>query len=193
MIGLLLAASLYTVKPGDTLWGIAGNQWPTVCEQNHISNCNLIYPGQQINTDRTTAYVSSSGDDDSDSDDNSARVSSGISSNSASPSGTLSCSGLQQLWDNAGGNPGASFMAAEIAMAESGGQQYATGPNGEEGYWQINPVNVGLATYDPLGNAKSAIVLSNNGGNWSAWTTYLTGAYQGLCLWQSWSLVVLLV
>ena len=53
-------------------------------------------------------------------------------------SGTLSCSGLEQLWTSAGGNPADAFMAAEIAMAESGGNQYALSPTDDYGYWQIN-------------------------------------------------------
>lgn len=97
-------------------------------------------------------------------------------------SGTLSCSGLESLWSAAGGRYGARFIAAEIAMAESGGRQYATGPVGERGYWQINPVNGSISTYDPIGNAKAAIILSYDGENWDAWTTYVTGAYIGRCL-----------
>jgi hypothetical protein len=174
MIGLLIAAHMYTVKAGDTLWGIVGNRWPTVCEQNHIRDCNLIYPGEAIDVSgvSTISYRSDTGDSDNS-------VSSGVS---RGISGTLGCSGLETLWINAGGNPGAAFIAAEIAMAESGGQQYATGPAGEEGYWQINPVNGSLATYDAYGNARSAIVLSLNGTDWSAWTTYTSGAYLGRCL-----------
>jgi nucleoid-associated protein YgaU len=38
----------YTVEAGDTLWGIAGQHWPTVCQDNGIPNCDLIYPGQVI-------------------------------------------------------------------------------------------------------------------------------------------------
>lgn len=91
--------------------------------------------------------------------------------------GTLGCAGLEALWDAAGGNPASQVTAADIAMAESGGNQYATGGVGEEGYWQINPVNTGMATYDPIGNAQSAIALSGNGTNWSPWTTYMSGAY----------------
>ena len=40
--------------------------------------------------------------------------------------GTLSCSGLEHLWVAEGGAPGAAFMAAEIATAESSGRQYST-------------------------------------------------------------------
>ncbi len=95
--------------------------------------------------------------------------------------GTLSCSGLEQLWDAAGGNPSHAFMAAEIAMAESGGNQYAHSPTDDFGYWQINASNGALATYNALGNAKSAIILSGNGTNWSPWTTYTAGLYVGRC------------
>lgn len=100
----------------------------------------------------------------------------------SAPHGTLGCSGLETLWIDAGGSHGSAFIAAEIAMAESGGNQYATGAAGEEGYWQINPVNAGLATYNPIGNARSAIILSRDGKNWTPWTTYISGAYIGRCL-----------
>ena len=99
--------------------------------------------------------------------------------------GTLSCSGLESLWESAGGSPGAAFMAAEIAKAESGGQQYSTDLNGgastDRGYWQINSVHGALSTYDAAGNARAAVRLSGNGTNWSPWVTYQTGAYQGQC------------
>ena len=100
---------------------------------------------------------------------------------SGSLSGTLGCSGLEQLWDAAGGNPSHAFMAAEIAMAESGGNQYAHSPTDDFGYWQINASNGSLATYNALGNAKSAIILSDDGTNWSPWTTYTAGLYVGRC------------
>jgi len=96
-------------------------------------------------------------------------------------SGTLSCSGLEQLWDSAGGNSADAFMAAEIAMAESGGNQYALSPTDDYGYWQINASNGSLATFDAYGNARSAIILSDDGTNWDAWTTYTSGAYAGKC------------
>ncbi len=96
-------------------------------------------------------------------------------------SGTLGCSGLERLWDAAGGNPAHAFMAAEIAMAESGGNQYAHSPTADFGYWQINASHGSLATYDAYGNARAAIIISSNGTDWSPWTTYNTGAYQGRC------------
>ena len=96
-------------------------------------------------------------------------------------SGTLSCSGLEQLWTSAGGNSADAFMAAEIAEAESGGNQYALSPTDDYGYWQINASNGALATFNAYGNARSAIALSDDGSNWNAWTTYRTGAYEGRC------------
>jgi LysM repeat protein len=96
-------------------------------------------------------------------------------------SGTLDCSGLEQLWTDAGGNPSDAFMAAEIAEAESGGNQYALSPTDDYGYWQINASNGALATFNAYGNARSAIILSDDGSNWNAWTTYHTGAYEGRC------------
>lgn len=41
----------YTVKPGDTLSGIGaqhGVSWQSIASANHLSNPNLIYPGQQL-------------------------------------------------------------------------------------------------------------------------------------------------
>ena len=102
-------------------------------------------------------------------------------SSSGGLSGTLSCSGLEQLWTSAGGNSADAFMAAEIAEAESGGNQYALSPTDDYGYWQINASNGALATFNAYGNARSAITLSDDGSNWNAWTTYRTGAYEGRC------------
>lgn len=103
----------------------------------------------------------------------------------AGSGGTLSCSGLEALWESAGGSPGAAFMAAEIARAESGGQQYATDDDGngsvDRGYWQINSIWGSGSTFDPAGNARAAVQISDDGTNWSPWVTYQTGAYQGQC------------
>ena len=99
--------------------------------------------------------------------------------------GTLSCSGLEALWESAGGSSGTAFMAAEIARAESGGREDATDLNGgmstDRGYWQINSIHGALSTYDPAGNARAAVQLSDDGTNWGPWVTYATGAYQGQC------------
>ena len=99
--------------------------------------------------------------------------------------GTLSCHGLESLWESAGGSSGAAFTAAEVAMAESGGRQYATDNNSngstDRGYWQINSIHGSLSTYGAYANARAAVQISSNGTDWSPWVTYNTGAYQGKC------------
>lgn len=113
-----------------------------------------------------------SGDHEPDGDGDESGTTPGTDNPAAhSGGGFLSYTGLENLWVSAGGNPGAEATAACIAEHESGGNQYATGPYGERGYWQINPVNGSLSTYDPYGNARAAIILSHNGSDWSAWTT----------------------
>ncbi len=112
-------------------------------------------------------------------------VASAAAMSAAGGGGTLSCSGLEALWESVGGSSGTAFMAAEIARAESGGQQYATDADGngtvDRGYWQVNSIHGALSTYDPAGNARAAVELSGDGTNWSPWVTYQTGAYQGQC------------
>ncbi|MCW2895466.1 MAG: LysM peptidoglycan-binding protein [Actinomycetia bacterium] len=95
--------------------------------------------------------------------------------------GMFSCSSLEQLWNQEGGSPAAALMAADIAMAESGGNPNAISPTNDFGLWQINGSNGSLATLNPFQNAKSAIDLSGNGTNWGPWTTYTSGAYSGKC------------
>jgi hypothetical protein len=102
---------------------------------------------------------------------------------STSFSGTLDCSQLEQLWDDAGGPSPDAFEAAEIARAESAGEQYAVDDdsNGTEdfGYWQINTVNYPVS-FNPLQNARDAVALHARDG-WSPWVTWQHGAEIGQC------------
>ena len=106
------------------------------------------------------------------------QVSGGATPTSA---GTYSCGGLEALWEEAGGSSGEAVMAAEIAMAESGGNPEAVSPTDDFGLWQINGSHGAEATLNPLGNARAAVDISGNGSNWGPWTTYVTGAYAGRC------------
>jgi LysM repeat protein len=172
-------ARSYTVQPGDTLSSIAqrfyGNtadwQWLYQANRSVIQNPNLIYPGQVLNVPYEPPTRSMT----------SAPAGSAVLTTSAALSGTLGCPGLEELWEQAGGSDAQAVTAASIAMAESSGQQYATGAAGERGYWQINPDHGSLSTYDPIGNAKAAVIISDDGTNWTPWTTYTTGAYLGRC------------
>jgi hypothetical protein len=141
---------------------------PAVTETESVSTSSSSSSSHRSSGDSSTVVVQSA-----------SQGSSGGSSGGLS--GTLSCAGLEQLWTSAGGNSADAFMAAEIAEAESGGNQYALSPTDDYGYWQINASNGALATFNAYGNARSAITLSDDGSNWNAWTTYRTGAYEGRC------------
>jgi LysM repeat protein len=171
----------YIVRPGDTLSSISLRTYGTAADalwiyqvnRSVIQNPNLIYPGQRLILPAHGPVSAAAGVPEVAHDD--------VLTSSAALSGTLSCAGLEELWEDAGGSPSEAVMAASIAMAESSGEQYATGPVGERGYWQINPNHGSLSTYAPLGNAQSAVIISDDGTNWTPWTTYNTGAYVGRC------------
>ena len=171
-------ARRYTVRPGDTLSSIAQRfyghaaDWRLLYQANRsvVHDPDMIFPGEVLKIPGRTARSTTS-----------TPATPTALTTSAIPSGTLSCHGLEQLWEKAGGSSAHAFMAAEIAMAESSGRQFATGPVGERGYWQINTNHGSLSTYDPLGNARAAVIISANGTNWHPWTTFTNGAYRGRC------------
>jgi LysM repeat protein len=179
----------YTVEPGDTLASIAqrfygsDSDWTWLYKANagEIANPNDIFPGEvlQIPSEVNGApvYTTSTGHTARHAKTDPATT----LTTSAIPSGTLSCDGLEDLWEDAGGASGEAVMAASIAMAESGGNQYALSPTDDYGYWQINASHGALATFNALGNAKAAVIISDDGTNWSPWTTYTSGAYYGRC------------
>ena len=90
---------------------------------------------------------------------------------------------LRNLWLNAGGNKGWSYVMAAIAMAESGGNPRAhnVDANGsvDYGLWQINSVHgySPQSSYNPQQNAKQAVSVFNSSGP-AAWSTYKNGAYK---------------
>jgi hypothetical protein len=162
----------YVVRAGQYLSEIAGSQcgnpadWQSLYDANRgkISDPDMIYPGERLVIDCSAG----------DPHQQQAVTVSALG-------GTLGCAQLESLWEQAGGSSAEAFTAAEIAMAESGGNQYATGTVGERGYWQINPDHGSLSTYDPLGNARAAVILSDDGRDFSPWTTYTGGLYVGRC------------
>jgi len=180
------ASRTYRVRSGDTLSGIAkrfyGNParwtWIYAANRSKIHNPNSIYAGEQL----TIPSHAPAGATSYSPRHAKKQQSTVLTSSAKKLSGNLSCSGLEALWKAAGGAPGSAFIAAEIAMAESGGRQYAHSPTNDFGYWQINGGHgPAMATYNPIRNAKAAIAISSNGHNWRPWTTYVTGAYHGRC------------
>ena len=178
------ATRTYTVRPGDTLSSIAqrfyGNPadwtWLWHVNESVVHNPNSIYVGEVLKVPadppaNAASYAPKH-----------AKTGTTLTTSATHLSGTLSCSGLEALWEAAGGSHAEAFMAAEIAMAESGGNQYALSPTDDYGYWQINASHgPAMATFNPIGNAKAAIAISGDGTNWGAWTTYTSGAYAGRC------------
>ena len=177
------AARTYTVRSGDTLSSIAEHyyhnsadwRWIYAANRSKISDPNSIYVGETL----TIPYSAPSGTTAYTPRHAKATV---LTSSSSKLSGTLGCAGLEALWESAGGSHAEAFIAAEIAMAESGGRQYAYSPTNDYGYWQINGSHgPALATFNAYGNARAAVIISNNGRNWYPWTTYTSGAYRGRC------------
>jgi LysM repeat protein len=198
----------YRVRSGDTLSEIAGRyygnpgDWQYLYHENAktISNPDVIYVGESIfvpaaapANSALTGYVPRHAKPAPApavhvaSKNSSTQVTSRPAGGTAdvvaqsAPQGHYSCSALEGLWEQAGGTPAHAFMAAEIAMAESGGNPNAISPTDDFGLWQINGSNGALATLNPVQNAKSAIALSADGTNWGPWTTYHSGAYSGRC------------
>ena len=157
-----------------------GRPATTVAEQAHttavVHNPNRLYVGEvlKIPSDPPANAASYA--------PKHAKTATTLTSSATRLSGTLSCSGLEALWEAAGGSHAEAFMAAEIAKAETGGNQYALSPTDDYGYWQINASHgPALATFNAIGNAKAAIAISDDGHDWAPWTTYVDGAYAGRC------------
>lgn len=92
---------------------------------------------------------------------------------------------LEQLWINAGGPSSVAYIAAAIALAESGGCTSAlnlTDNNGTQtsvGLWQVSN---GTHSYPSAwntatGNAAEAVAKYKGAGGFSPWGTYTSGAY----------------
>jgi hypothetical protein len=197
-----LPPATYTVQPGDTLSRIAGrvcgdpDDYWALAYNNGVRDPNLIYANQVFKVAcqaAAQAIADTYGLAGSSPSSPPVQVVSHAAVGPApaqpvpqeavvtSVSGTYSCSALEALWDQAGGNPGDAFTAAEIAMAESGGNPSAISPTDDWGLWQVNASNGALATLSPSGSAHSAVVLSDDGTNWNPWTTYTHGLYEGRC------------
>jgi LysM repeat protein len=179
------ASRTYTVRPGDTLSAIAERfyhnsadwQWIYQANRSVVRDPNAIYVGESLKIPYRAPTTTSSY-----TPRHAKAKATVLTSSTSRLSGTLGCSGLEALWEAAGGSHAEAFTAAEIAMAESGGRQYAYSPTNDYGYWQINGSHgPALATFNAYGNARAAIIISDNGRNWYPWTTYTSGAYHGRC------------
>jgi LysM domain len=174
------AGKTYTVRPGDSLSGIAsracGNSadWTGIWHQNksEIRDPDIIYPGQVVRFTCEQAAVLTSDvirSLPSSSPGSGHAVAPAIRS-SGDLSGTLSFSGLEQLWEAAGGPDWAASSAAAVAECESGGRQYAYNPSGASGYWQILGEVVPGNVFDPMVNARNAVAkFEASGDTFAQW------------------------
>lgn len=101
---------------------------------------------------------------------------------------------LRELLASIGFKGSSLDTAAAVAMAESGGNAAAHNTTGLDDSYSIFQINMkgtlgpdrraryGLANdaalLDPATNARVAYSMSNGGTNWSAWSTYVSGAYR---------------
>jgi hypothetical protein len=166
----------YTVRSGDTLSRIAGyfchnpSRYHELAAANGIANPNVIGVGERI-------WLACGGSGGSRSG-NSGGSSSGSISGSDYAAGSAaipatssqySTQGLERLWMAAGGSGGTAIHAACIAQHESSGMSWVVSPTNDYGLWQIH--NGGPAMLNAFANAQRAVAMSNNGTNWSQWTT----------------------
>lgn len=107
---------------------------------------------------------------------------------------TMSHFDIYQLAKAHGLSDGNAKMAAAIAMVESGGDPNAHNPvppDDSYGLWQINMIGTmgparrkqfGISDnsqlYNPETNAKAMALISQNGGNFTPWSTYTSGKAQ---------------
>lgn len=100
---------------------------------------------------------------------------------------TFTYAQLMGLWIRNGGSRAKAPIAAAVAEAESSGRSWVTSsnPDGGEnvGLWQLDTNGKGAGysaeqLADPATNARVAVKGSNDGNDWSAWQTYVDGAYK---------------
>jgi hypothetical protein len=99
---------------------------------------------------------------------------------------TLTLAQLEALWIKEGGPASTAPVAAAVAMAESSGRTAVTSSNPDGGTnvgpWQLDTSGKGAGytvaqLQDPATNARITVQATNGGRDWSAWETYVTGAY----------------
>lgn len=161
----------YHVKSGDTLSGIAqlycgdAAKYHSLATSNGIADPNLIYVGQHLVLDCASGALIRAPRRGTPGQSYHPRAVS-YSGNG----GTLSYSGLESLWEAAGGPSWAASSAAAVAECESGGNQYAHNPSGASGYWQILGEVVPGNVYDPMVNAQNAVAkFRASGDSWAQW------------------------
>jgi LysM domain/Transglycosylase SLT domain len=163
----------YTVSSGDTLSQIAENQlgdaglWPRIAHRNGLAS-TVIYPGEVLSLGEGAApslsHAPASFHHAAYRSAYQPHYNLAVSENA----GSYSFSGLENMWEAAGGSSATAPRAACIAEHESGGRSGAVSPTNDYGLWQIHDDPAALS---PAVSAAAAVRMSGNGANWGAWTT----------------------
>jgi hypothetical protein len=86
----------------------------------------------------------------------------------ATGAGVYSPAMLAAIWEAHGGSAAKASVAVCIAEHESGGRPWAVSPTNDYGLWQEHNDPAAL---NPGVSAATAVQMSGDGTNWSAWTT----------------------
>ncbi len=176
-----LPARTYTVQPGDPLAGIAQRfygqpvawSWLYQVNRAEITGPGLISPEQVLDVPSNppasfTAQRAPAGAPAYRPRHAAAPAAPPRPAAPAPQGGTVSYAGLEQLWVAEGGNPADEAFAACIAEHESGGKPGAISPTSDYGLWQEHDDPAAL---NPVVSARTAVQMSSDGTDWSAWTT----------------------
>jgi LysM repeat protein len=175
-----LAARTSTVQAGDTLSRIAQRfygqtvAWPWLYQVNRaeITDPGLISPGQLLDVPANLRGSFTAHRVPADAPTyrprHAAAPAAAPPPAPARQDGTFSYAALEQLWVAEGGNPADEAFAACIAEHESSGNPGAISPTSYYGLWQEHNDPAAL---NPAISAKTAVQMSSDGTDWSAWTT----------------------
>ena len=185
-MGTHLAARTYTVQAGDSLAGIAQRfdgqpvawSWLHQVNRAEITDPGLISPGQVLDVSSNppasfTAHRAPAGAPAYRPRHAAALAVPPRPPAPAPQGGTFSYAALEhaaleQLWVAEGGNPADEAFAACIAEHESGGKPGAISPTSDYGLWQEHDDPAAL---NPVISAQTAVQMSSDGTDLSAWTT----------------------
>jgi len=104
--------------------------------------------------------------------------------------GLYSLTDLETLWTSQGGSGQTAFAAANVAIAESGGNPSITSANSDGGtnvgLWQLDTNGVGAGytvaqLSDPATNCRITVMHTANGTSWAQWAdaVVVNGVYVG--------------
>lgn len=168
----VMTVTYLTVRPGDTLSGLAGKycrnpaDWTGLYLRNRKTiggNPNQIVPGQKLVLVCYQGHVNvpAQASTTADVTHHTGHVHAAIWLHASH----YSFAGLEALWEAAGGPGWAAWSAATIAECESGGYASAHNPSGATGIFQILGQVVPGNLYDPYINALNAVSKFHASGN----------------------------